>query len=266
MSTITTKKLGTTGLNMMEYLPTGYDPTKAYPVFPYFVGAGEIGVNPALMLSHGPFQFLKNGVDLGLDIIALVIQYQDQNPQPGQTALWVKTIKSLYNVSALILNGVSRGGQTIEWYANNSEANLSNISAMLLVSSQGTVGDNPNIPGTFNPALYLKHNIFLWWEIGTNDPFYDGNKARYKAYSAIAPNLAKWTEYAGPGHDSGVWNPAYDPASANAPYKWAASFGAATVVVPPPPIVIPPPVVVPPAKTIKSITIVYSDGSSEVKP
>lgn len=271
MATVTTKKLGSTGLNMMEYLPTNYDPTKKYPCLVFLPGAGEIGSNAALLAAHGPFQYLKSGVDLGLDIIVLAIQNVNANPRPAEVQIYITTIKKLYSISAIIGSGLSRGGQDFMWYANNSESQLQQLAALVLFSSQGTVSDMPNIPGTYNPSLYVKNNVAVWQGCGTADSFYDARKAEYSALYKIAPSLATWTEWAGAGHGDPVWSDGYNPAWTKnslgmSIYTWAAKLGA-SVVVPPPPVVIPPPVVGPPVpKAIKSITIFYVDGSSESKP
>jgi len=45
-------------------------------------------------------------------------------------------------------------------------------------------------------------------------------------------------------------------------WDWALQFPA----VAPPVVAPPPPVIIPPAKTIKSILITYSDGSTETRP
>lgn len=267
MSTVTTKKLGTTGLNLMEYLPTGYDPKKAYPCLCFLPGAGEIGSNAALLTAHGPFQYLKSGVDLGLDIIVLAIQNVNQNPRPVEVDIYVNAIKSLYNISALIGTGLSRGGQDWEWYVNNADSQLSKVSALVLFSSEGTVSDMPGISGTYTPSLFVNHGVKFWWGCGTQDSFYDANKTKYKALAGLAPQLAAWTEWAGIGHGDPVWSDGYNPAWTKnelgmSIYTWAANI--AKVVAAPPvnlPPVIAPPVVTQP-KTIKSVTVNYSDGSS----
>lgn len=67
------------------------------------------------------------------------------------------------------------------------------------------------------------------------------------------------------GH--GPWNQWYTPnmvdkVVGSSIYPWAVQYSA-TGVVTSPPVIVPPPVVV---KTITSITIKYSDGTSETKP
>jgi len=265
MATVTTKKLGNTGLNMIEYLPTNYDKTKSYPCLCFLPGAGELGTNASLLTVHGPFSYLKSGVDLGLDLIVLAIQNVNQNPRPSEVQIYVDNIKQLYNISTLIGTGLSRGGQDWAWFVNNSEKQLQELAALCLFSSQGTVSDMPGIPGTYNPSLFLKNNVYYWQGCGTLDSFYAARKAEYAALAAIAPDLAVWTEWAGAGHGNPVWSDAYNPAwiknsLGKSIYQWSAAFGASQTGTPPP-------VIIPPiSKTIKSITITYSDGTAEVRP
>lgn len=270
MSTVASSQIW--GWNTLTYLPTGFDKTKPTPCLLFFPGAGEIGTNAALLTVHGPFLYLKSGVDLGLNLIVIAVQNSDQNPRPSELQQIITAIKALYNVSTFIGTGLSRGGQDWAWFANNAESQLAELSGMVLFSSEGTVTDENGIPGTFTPALYLKHNVSYWLGIGTQDPFYDHNKAEYTALTAIAPKLAIWTEWAGAGHGDPVWSDGYNPAWTNnvikmSIYQWAVSISGVQAIPAPPPVVIPPPVVTPPAaKTIKSILVTYSDGTTTSLP
>lgn len=265
MSTITKGTI--LGLNSLTYLPTNYDPAKIYPCLLFLPGAGEIGTNASLLTVHGPFQYLKSGVDLGLDLIVVAIQNTNQNPRPAEIQMYITALKKLYNISALIGTGLSRGGQDFAWFANNAESQLQELAALILFSSQGTVSDMPSIPGTYTPSLFVKNKVFYWQGCGTMDSFYSARKAEYQALNALAPELCAWTEWAGAGHGDPVWSDGYNPAwqknvLGKSIYQFAVSYGTAAVVIPPP--VVAPPIA--PPKTIKSITIVYTDGSSEVKP
>lgn len=266
MSSITTKKLGTTGLNMMEYLPTNYDPKRAYPCLVFLPGAGEIGTNAGLLTIHGPFLYLKQGVDIDLDIIVLAIQNINPNPRPYEVQQYITSVKSLYNISVIIGTGLSRGGQDWSWFANNSENQLQQLAGLILFSSQGTVSDMPSIPGTYNPALFLKNKVFYWQGCGTMDSFYSARKAEYQALNNIAPELCAWTEWAGAGHGDPVWSDGYNPAwtknvIGKSIYQFVVSLAAGSIVIPPP-VIITPPV----AKTITKVTITYSDNSVVTLP
>src|ERR1700744_1165434 len=129
MSTVSTGVLQGTNLNIMTYLPTNYDPTKAYPLLCYLVGSGEIGTNPSLLTAHGPFLYLKNGVDLGLNMIVVSIQYQNQNPRPAEVQIYLTALKAMYKVSAFIATSISRGSQCWDWFIGNAESQLGELSA-----------------------------------------------------------------------------------------------------------------------------------------
>lgn len=110
MATVSSSKI--LGLNALTYLPTGYNSAKSYPVLLFFPGAGEIGTTASLLTNHGPFQYLKSGVDLGVDLIVVAIQNVNQNPRPAEVQLCINALKALYNITALIGTGLSRGGKT----------------------------------------------------------------------------------------------------------------------------------------------------------
>lgn len=254
--------------NALVYTPLNYDKTKAYPCMIFHPGSGEMGapnMSLSLLSAHGPFKYLTPTTDLGLDLIVVAIQPADPNPRPVEMQAYINAIKGMYAINSIIATGLSRGGQSWEWFVNNAESQLSEISALVLFSSQGTVADTPGIPGTYNPSLFVKHKVPFWWGIGTQDPFYAANLARYKALVALDPTLAVWTEWPGVGHSDPVWSDGYNPAWSNnslkkSIYQWAAGFGQA-VTIP-----VPPPVVVPPLKTITKVAITYSDGTIQSLP
>jgi hypothetical protein len=238
MATVTAGKI--LGMNSLTYLPTNYDPAKAYPVLIFMPGAGEIGTNASLLTVHGPFLYLKQGVDLGIDLIVIAIQNQTQNPRPSEMAGYVTAVNSLYKTTGIIGTGLSRGGQDWEWYANNNEGYLQTIKGLVVFSSQGTVADQPGIPGTFNPSLYKKYNIPIWRGEGDQDFTWDINNGSNNALAAVAPNLAIWTVWKGAGHGDPVWSDGYNPKWVNnslkqSIYTWAASLAPTGTTPPPPP-------------------------------
>lgn len=256
--------------NALVYTPSNYDKTKSYPCLTFHPGAGEMGspnMSISLLSAHGPFQYLNATTDLGLDLIVVAIQPSDPNPRPVEMQAYITAIKGMYSINAFILTGLSRGGQSWEWFVNNSETQLAEVTALVLFSSQGTVSDQPGIAGTYTPNLFVKHKIPFWWGIGTQDSFYAANQAKYKALAALDPTLAFWTEWPGAGHGDPVWSDGFNPAWTNnvlkkSIYTWAAAFGKAIA----PPVVIPPPVTTPPIKTITKIMIYYSDSSVQTLP
>lgn len=256
MATVTTGTLKGYSLNMMTYLPTNYDSTKAYPLLCYLVGAGEIGVDPTKMLVNGPFVYLKAGVDLGLNLIVVTIQYQNQDPQPSEAQKYITALKTMYNISAFIGTGISRGSQTWDWFIGNAESQLEEMAALAIASSEGPVTDEPGIAGGWYPAWFLANNIPYWAACGDQDPFYATTSPycvlnRYNSLKAAAPKLAFLDVWKGVGHGNPVWSDFYNPAwisptMGKSLYAWASSFGALAVVAPPPVVVAPPPVVVAP--------------------
>lgn len=242
MATVTSGKI--LGLNMMTYLPTNFDVKKSYPCLIFLPGAGEIGTSASLLLNHGPFQYLKSGVDLGLDLIVIAIQNVNANPRPSEVQSYIDAIKKLYNISALIGTGLSRGGQDWDWYVCNSETQLAQMSALVMFSSQGPVGDTPGIPGTWSPSLFQKHGVKYWFGIGTADPFYANNKTRCNSLLVLDKTLAAWTEWPGVGHSDPVWADGYNPNWTNnslkqSIYTYSSKFGVSSpIVVPPPPVTV----------------------------
>lgn len=212
MATVTLKKI--LGLNMMEYLPTNYDPKRPYPCLIFLPGAGEIGTNAALLANHGPFQYLKAGVDLGKDLIVLAIQNVHDNPQPAEVQQYVTAVRAAYNITGIVATGLSRGGQDWDWFICAAESNLSQIKALAMFSSQGPVTDSKDIPASWQPALLKKYGIFYWFGCGDQDSNYDGvygMLGREKSLAAIAPELTGMEVWKGVGHGDPVWADAYRP-------------------------------------------------------
>ena len=199
------------GLNTMIYVPAGLDTTGPVNVLLFTPGAGEQGTDITKLLIHGPFQFLKAGLDNKARSVVIAVQNVNANPQPAEYQTYVDGIKKLYKVNKIILTGLSRGGQNAEWYANNSENNLAQIAGLIVFSSQGTVSDYPGIPGTLMPALYLKHNVPILRGEGDQDFTWPQNYAAHMALSAAAPKLDLWQVWKGAGHGDPVWINGYDP-------------------------------------------------------
>lgn len=283
MSSVTNGTL--LGLNTMTYLPTGYVAGQPVVLVLALPGAGEIGTSPALMLNAGPFaSALKPGVDLGLNIVVVEIQNQDQDPRPTEEQGYITALKAIYtNIIAIGVTGYSRSGQDWDWFAGFSEADLAEIKFIFEISSEGPVADEPGIPGSWQPAWFLQSGVQWWGVCGDQDSFYDSNQysmlPRYNALKAVAPNQAQFTVLPGVGHSAASWGVAYSVggvknAAGQDFYTWAASFGAAAVPVPAPTptptaVPVPPPAPTPtpaPARTIKSILVTYSDGTTQTLP
>jgi hypothetical protein len=195
---------------------------------------------------HGPFLYLKQGVDLGLNLIVIAIQNTNADPRPAEVQGYLNAVKALYKVSAFIGTGLSRGGQDWDWFISNAENQTAEMAALCLASSEGAPSTEPGIPGGFQPSWLLANNVPYWQACGTADSFYsppNGVLGKYNQLKAIAPQLAFLDTWAGVGHGDPVWadfyNPAWvSPAVGKSIYTWAASFGTGIVtppVVPPAP-------------------------------
>lgn len=245
-------------LNAMVYTPTNYDPWVALPCLFSLPGAGEIGNNAALMLNAGPFSSLKPGVDLGLNILVVEVQNQNQDPRPVEVQAYITAIQALYKISAIVATGYSRSGQDWNWFEGNAESELAELTAVFEISSEGPVADEPGIPGAWEPAWFVQSGTLWWGVCGDQDSFYNSNQysmlPRYNALKAIDASRSQFIVLPGVGHSSASWGPAYTPgkllnAAGQDVYQWTASFGTPVVVTPPPVVVPPPPpvVVAPPA-------------------
>lgn len=232
------------GLNALIYVSPGLDTTQPVNTVLFTPGAGEQGTDITKLYIHGPFQYLKAGVDIKANLVVVAVQNVNANPQPNEYQTYIDGIKKLYKVNKIVLTGLSRGGQNAEWFANNSEARLAEIAGIVVFSSQGTVSDYPGIPGTQNPALYLKYNIPIWRGLGDQDFTYPINLTLSKVMTAAAPKLAIWTIWPGAGHGDPVWKDGYDPfpvatnpvyvTMKQSIYQWAASIMGSPVPAPPP--------------------------------
>jgi hypothetical protein len=229
------------GQNAMEYLPSGYNPAQAYNLMLFYPGSGEIGNNASLLTVHGPFQYLKAGVDLKLPLIVIALQNVNANPRPAEIQADITAIKSLFKVNKLILTGLSRGGQDIDWFLSNAASNVSEIGGVIGVSSEGPVSDETGIPGTWTPAWFVTAGVPYWFVCGDQDSFFPAMQARSNSLKALAPALNYFTTFTGAGHGDPVWVTTYTSggiknASGQDVYQFAASIGGTVV----PPVVVPP--------------------------
>lgn len=217
-----------TGLNALVYVSAGVDTTQPVNVLLFTPGAGEQGTDITKLYVHGPFLYLKAGVDISVKLVVIAVQNTNANPQPNEYQTYIDGIKKIYKVNKIVLTGLSRGGQNAEWFANNSEARLSQIAGLVVFSSQGTVSDYPGIAGILNPALYLKYNIPIWRGVGDQDFTWPINQGLANTLSVAAPKLAIWTTWKGAGHGDPVWSDGYRPGwTANSTgmdiYQWAST-------------------------------------------
>lgn len=239
------------GQNALTYVPSICNSTNACNCLYYFVGSGEqaqagnsLSSNQALLTTNGPFINLKAGVDLGLPLIVVSLQAINANPRPTEVDADVMALRAMFNIKGIVATGISRGGQSWDWYISNQQAYMNKLIGLVMGSSEGPVSDEPGIAGTWTPSWFGK--IPYWFCIGTQDQFYNANLSRYNALIS-AGVIAYWTVWQGAGHTAvPVWNDMYS-LPGKAPdtvwknnilktdvYTWAANLGSSAVVVTPP--------------------------------
>lgn len=229
-------------------------------------------------------------------MIVIAVQNQNANPRPAEIQLYLNAIKALYKISAFIGTGLSRGGQDWDWFIGNAESQLAEMAALLIASSEGPVTDEPGIAGSWSPAWFSANNVYYWAACGTLDSFYNANSLsvlpRYQSLKAVAPNLAFMDTWIGAGHGDPVWsdffNPAWvSPTQGKSIYTFAASLGVpvpSTTSTTSSTTTLAPTTVAPKTTTttttttssttttsttlkyVISVTLTYSDGSTQVLP
>ena len=263
------------GKQALVYLPSNYDKTKAYPCLVFLPGLGETGsAGTSKLLVHGPFLYLNGSTDLGLDLIVIAIEPDEafgMDSSGKEAAADLAAIESLYSVSGFGLTGLSMGCQ--EWmnFFWQPGQDLSKVSALFMFSA-----DPPNLApsnGTAvkNYSLFASLPIFYYGGCGSADAMYGMQYPDYQAIAAIKPKIAPaWDTWQGVGHGDPVWSDGYNPARKSPSMgmsiyaKMVALATAAAAPAPVTPTPTPTPAAAP--KTIKSILITYSDGSTASLP
>lgn len=262
------------GLNAMQYQDDSLDLTKPVNLFLSLPGVGESTDVTKLTAIGNPFYTLT--ATSKKNIVAWHIQ-------PGvaagmtvaQTGAVVAAIRAKYIVNAMALYGYSIGGQQWAEWAESAETNFALVQAFYF-AAQDTEPLPPYGTATFNPALWAKYRVRDVRGCGTNDGgFWGTQNAKAALIAAAKPQIPNILQPYNAGHDAGCWGPFSDingkvPLLGNTDIytdfnTWFPP-GAAVVT---PPVVAPPPVVIPPVptpKTIKSILVNYSDGSSITLP
>lgn len=236
------------GQNALVYQPSMCNSTNACNCLYYFVGSGEQGTNAALLTANGPFTKIKAGVDMQLPLIVVALQAVNANPRPTEVDADITALRAKFNIAGIVGTGISRGGQSWDWYISNQQSYMNKVIGLVMGSSEGPVSDEPGIAGTWTPSWFGK--IPYWFCIGTQDQFYNANLLRYQQLVA-AGGVAYWTGWPGAGHAAApVWNDMYS-LPGQAPdttwknnvlktdiYTWAASLGRSTLVSIPPPVAV----------------------------
>lgn len=223
------------GKPALLYLPSNYNSSKAYPCLVFLPGLGETATSgTSKLLVHGPFLYLTAAADLGLDLIVVAIEPNEQagtDSAGKEVASYLSSLSSAYNIST---------------------------------------ADPPNLPpyGTSvkNFSLFASNPIFYYGGCGTEDAMYGMQYPDYQAIIAAGPKIAPaWDAWQGVGHSDPVWSDGYNPAWKSPSMgmsiyaKMASLFPLAGTVQP----ASATPTTAP-AKTITKVTttVTYSDGST----
>lgn len=108
------------GWNCYVHLPWDYNNnSNSYPTILFFPGIGEVGTNPAALISNGPGAYMNMGwngnVKVGNDSVKfIIISLQPPTGYPNEYYINqnIQTVKSLYRIDPqrLYLTGLSMGG------------------------------------------------------------------------------------------------------------------------------------------------------------
>lgn len=254
-----------------ETVPKNYDSSMAYPMEVFFPGSGEGGSGLAGLKVHGPELYAAALADSNLPmIIVSVSPTVSWGLMPSQVQAIVTALKAMHHVSKFYVTGLSMGAQTWSNYSCYSEAYFKQINGYVLCST-----DAPNIP---TPIWFKTDTAFWYGACGTADPFYstlaNNMLSLYTTLSSYGLYYKPYLDaFTGVGHGDPVWSDVYSPAWISpamgmSSYRKLISISPAPYKVntTAPPVTTPPVIITTAPKTIKSILITYSDGSTQSLP
>lgn len=207
------------GWNTYVHLPASYNSsTASYPTIIFFPGLGEIGTNPARLISNGPGAYISQGwngnvnID-GTTVEFIVISIQPPAAYPNEIAIndKIQRIKAAYRVdnNRLYLTGLSHGGWCSTTFvtgdAYGGPYNYANQVAAV-VEVQGVVpDDNGPYPNLFDNFANSGGRLLGLEQIYDNR----GMPTRVNRMNATKPNSAIYvqTNFGGGGHC--CWNQFY---------------------------------------------------------
>lgn len=256
--------------NLVYYTPdTGTGP---WPVFIMFPGDGETGSDPSKAYVNGPMVFIKNGWTPNFVVVFAQTPYHGGTyGNPVAIPFLRSAVQYVANnlpvdKSHIYLTGLSYGADHLMCYIQKEDPAyyipIAGIVPMSM-SMYGSVGNYPNDSLGGNDSRFAKMRILGFCGTLDSGAFLNPMERFFGLAKAAGYNadLILYTA----GHTG--WNQFYDntykgPNKALNIYDdQLQSTGYVPVVVTPPPVT-PPPA----PKTIKSILITYSDGSTEIKP
>lgn len=278
------------------WLPDDYGTTKTnYPLLVFMHGAGECGTDlskiygnsnaggPAYFIEQGKFpSSFVNPVDKqAYKFIVLSPQATSWSTTSQELDFVLQYMAANYRVDTtrIYLTGLSAGGQGVTTYVGGMDTNGKaitksfNIAAVIPMSAVFNAATSQSI------AQRIVNDKVQIWAFGATDGtdtwgdqtiglvtwYINKISTPVKPGMIVKMPYGVVSAYAG-GH--GGWGNFYDPSfkqGGMSIYEWALQYTsgvAATIPVIDPPASTPLPVI----KTIKSIIINYTDGSSEVRP
>lgn len=259
------------------HLPTDYATnTGTFPLLVFLHGAGEAGTNLASIYGSatagGPAYYIEQGQwPASYEFIVISPQYPGIGG--GTTSLELdfilKDLVSKYRVDTtrIYITGLSVGGLGTFQYTVAEGVTPTYIPAAIVPMSMATT-----TPTNAEVAYTLKNKVNVWGFGSMTDVYgimthlyitgsFGGNNG--PTPPALGAN-GRITMYTG-GHCcwGQFYSPTYTESINGTPmniYQWMLQYKQGAVVAPP--VVTPPPVITPPAKTIKSVLITYSDGTT----
>lgn len=257
--------------NFTIYIPDNHTASSApLPGFLYIPGLGQFGSDPNNLYPNGPLGFIRNGWNPPY-IVAGAQPPQPWPPANTDQSFMRAALKAFldggYGVdkSKFYLTGLSDGAAIINAYVQFESDALFRAPAAVIPMSMnifGLAGDYKAGTSALAGNDFRFKNIPYIGYCGKNDTggFKESMQLYVSLLSDAGINNASLTLYDG-AHNN--WSTVYDPNGQYKPFDKALSITNAIPVSTP--VTNPPP---PPAlaKTIKSILITYSDGTSESKP
>jgi predicted peptidase len=186
---------------MMAYryivvLPEKFEPAVKHPLILFLHGASERGDDLELVKKHGPFQMLK---ELKTDVILVAPQCPANQEWWDADALarLLDQVEKSYCVdeNRVYLTGMSMGGDGV-WSLATLQPER--FAAIAPISGTGDIRDASRLT-----------NVRVWAFHGAHDTVFPAGEAeRMVTAIQVAGGRAKFTMYAGVGHDA--WTRTYN--------------------------------------------------------
>ena len=217
------------GWNAYVHLPWDYaaHPEKTYPTIIFIPGLGEIGTNPAALISNGPGAYINQGwngnVSVGSDSVKfIVISLQPPAAWPASSLVKARIdeIRRLYRTGDLYMTGLSMGGNTsLEYSYTYPDEVKAVVGVESVVPSEGTGTDyEQRIYDTYKTPAVAGQSFLLFEQ--KND--WRRNSQVVDAMNFWVPGSAfyQYTAFNGGGHC--CWEKFYG-GNSNIPTKFSVS-------------------------------------------